>query len=275
MAQGNLNLVWSSRIGVVGWRLLFATIIGCSSDASGVARVYRGDAPARWHQRELTLYVSETPSAVGLSSRDLAAAVKDAAGVWTRSCALDVAVRTTAAEAKSARDGVNTVVVRTRSWCPDGVSVASECHDARLHALTRLYKSPPSPRSTEASIDEADIEINAVDNRWNIGRSDQRSGGTKNLEATLVHEMGHLFGLEHPDARAPDVHAMNYVMFHDPQEPNRPLRLEPNAAEIAMLCEIYGRRETKRWYFAIAGGLALLALSIAFFGRRFRTARRT
>jgi hypothetical protein len=180
-------------------------------------------------------------------------------------------VRSTSAEPKSARDGVNSVIVRTRSWCPDGVSVKSECHDEQLLALTRLYKSPPPDGSTDARIDEADIEINAVHNRWTLGRSDQRElRDSKNLEATLVHEVGHMLGFDHPRAAAPRGALLDHAMYPDPQVSGRTLVFEPSDGEIAALCAIYGSRKST----PTSAKLLLAAIFLASVGLAIALVRR-
>ena len=253
--------------------MVLAALAACSPDGRSVVRAHRDEVPLRWHQRSITLYVYESPPGAGVSSSELTAAVTKAAAAWTNECAIDVVVRSTTAEPKSARNGVSSVIVRTRSWCPDGVSAKSECHDERLQALTRLYKSPPPVGSTEARIDEADIEINAVGNRWNIG-ADERHLGHKSLEASVLHEMGHLLGLDHPDeTRAGWAGTVKHAMHPDPQAPGRELVFEPADVEIATLCAIYGERPSTlartRYVLALAcvASLGLVIVLIRRIGR--------
>lgn len=255
------------------WRRTLA-IAGCigalSCDGPEPARYARAEflgRPIRWAEPKLVLRVFPPPPESGLDQNALVRGLRRAAELWIdeRCSALKIDIRLATGQPRGERDGINAVVVHSKQWCPVGASLESECYEPRLHAFTRLYKAPPEPGQEEARLLEADVEINAVNFRWSAAAEDRRTHGTLHLGAMLVHELGHVFGLQHgcrhpgpvPSSKAllPQCGDTRLVMVPDPQRSGRPLALEPLAAERRAMCEVY--RKDRRGSGSFAGLLAL------------------
>lgn len=192
-----------------------------------------------------------TPAGLAASSSELLVVLERAAARWNRHAeALGtprIVVRV--AERKSAdaiQDGTNLVLLRTKKWCPTrAVDREEGCYAPQREAITRLYLS-----KDQRVIVEADLEVNGVNANWiSAGKTDARQ-----LEALLMHELGHVLGLDHacglqmtrgaaagenlrscstPAARAS-------IMYPDPLEKGRPLQLEPTADALSTLGARYG-----------------------------------
>jgi hypothetical protein len=94
-------------------------------------------------------------------------------------------------------DRINEVLMHDRAWCPPDAADFGHCYDRQLHASTRLRPERRPGHPTDGLIKEADLEVNGVDFAWSaLGERP----GTLNLEAMLVHELGHVLGLDHPCA---------------------------------------------------------------------------
>lgn len=181
---------------------------------------------------------------------DLLRATQQSAQRWAEATGLDIGVR---AERRAAshvsEDGSSSVVLRTRRWCPD--DPALPCHDPSRHALTQLYTRPAAGDPSAAEILEADIEINAVHFDW-------RALPPGSLDAVLLHELGHVLGLEHtcnassllervdhqgapvPLCRSAPPAARAAVMYPDPLGPLASGRLQLSDDERRAGAELYG-----------------------------------
>lgn len=202
----------------------------------------------------IVFIVYAPPSESHLSGSDVEQAMREAAKEWESSCStVRIDVRTSSGAPRVRRDGVNAVVVRSNRWCPDSARLASECYDHTLHAQTQLRTGADASDVTSGRIAEADIEINAVDYRWNTGADQQQN--SYNLKATLVHEIGHALGLAHdcrlvtlgeqtdnegkPLPLCSTPQAKRSAMYLDPQEAGRTLVLEPTESERRAMCTLY------------------------------------
>jgi len=122
---------------------------------------------------------------------------------------------------------------------------STPCDPRAGHARTRLYTvdAPGDPR--DGIVDEADIELDASF-AWGTG-----ADRAARLEAVLVHELGHVLGLDHScaadatAARDPDYplctnpRAMASLMYPNALEPGRALVLDPDSDARDTLTAIY------------------------------------
>ena len=143
------------------------------------------------------------------------------------------------------RDGFSTVVLRRRRWCPESAHEDGECYDKSRAGFTTLYPNDAEGRRY-ADLREADMEINGVDFAWSL---EGEKADTTSLRALVVHELGHVLGLDHPceaSTRAggakrpcdsPPVRAS--IMYPLPIEDGRAAVLEPGRAERDTLCALY------------------------------------
>ena len=161
----------------------------------------------------------------GFTSSDFLRIVRDAAGRWSRvSCsAIRIAVRQDADPAALvADDKIFRVMFRTDAWGRNGKTDAGNRYDPKMMAVTSVFVKNSKFRKTVTIVD-ADIEINAINFTWSA--SDMVAGDTQyapNLKATLLHEFGHVVGLDHPCAettreRLSDTRGIIKPLCGDPQ----------------------------------------------------------
>jgi len=175
---------------------------------------------------------------------------------------------------------VNIVVLRTDRWCPGTARDEEEgCYDARRQAITHLYLNPISSR-----IDEADLEVNGVNPAW-LGSDGAVNEGA--LDALLVHELGHVLGLDHSCGvlntertsagegiqTCDSTVARASVMYPNPLEAGRELKLHPSHDALALLSKRYlGRADgigtAWGWILVAIGVVSLLCLGMICFHRR-------
>lgn len=165
------------------------------------------------------------------------------------------------------QDGVNRIFLRSGRWCPPGARDEEEgCYAPERQAITHLYR-----HTNPGQLAEADIEINGVTPRFTTA-----GGGVdpQRLEALLVHEWGHVLGLDHScgllmtraehagDSVRPcdDAAAKASVMYPDPLEANRALLLQPSEDALTLLAARY---EPATGVAAVAVWLTLAAVVIA------------
>jgi hypothetical protein len=178
------------------------------------------------------------------------------------------------------QDGVNQIVVRMRPFCPGQTgSDVEHCYDARRQATTRLYRD-----ASGVHIDEADIELNGADPLW---FSAAGAIDPLRLRALLVHEWGHVLGLDHScgvqathgvhaadELRAcHDAGALRSVMYPDPLTSARPLLLAPTRDALEALRARYP--SSPEFGPASAGAAGFLIACVVLAALRSRVRRRS
>jgi hypothetical protein len=143
-----------------------------------------------------------TPSTVGLP-RDWPRsawrkALQEAADAWSYPAVACTSVQIKVADPAPRRiaeqDGTNLVVLRNMSWCHNERCDPGRTFPWRAMGMTTTY--PPDAKA--GAIVEADIELNAVAFRFSHEPLPPLGTGKHGvrLKAVLVHELGHLLGLE-------------------------------------------------------------------------------
>jgi MYXO-CTERM domain-containing protein len=171
-----------------------------------------GWAPAHAFVRETTSYTTGTPlgwpggcvvlavpdpRSTKLAWQDLMSAATAAASSWTQAAGacgggfrFDVQ-HATAGGIGIGGDGVNAVVFRTRDYC--GSQTPTPRCDPLSPAVTWLYYVNKPGAPDDGDIYEVDIEINGEAYDWSLAPDTS----TMDLETALVHELGHVVGLDH------------------------------------------------------------------------------
>jgi hypothetical protein len=147
---------------------------------------------------------------------------------------------------------VSLVVFRQDRWCKNGRQQEG-CYEREARAMTSVFVRRSPGRLDDGEILEADLELNAVDYRLTAGDG----AGARDLRVTLVHELGHVLGFEHPcsevvaatpqasalppcEAAPPEVRAA--TMFPAEAGGLRDYRLALSLDERRGLCDVYPRR---------------------------------
>jgi hypothetical protein len=234
-------------IAVVTVVVVFTTLAAWHWRRAKVAtRVARSTAgrEVRWREREIVLTWTVENA---LEPPVLREAVLQAAEEWNRAlkaCSVPrlrvSSVKRPRAEVR--RDGVTSVVVRRKRWCPEKVPDWDDCYEPTRAAITHLYPVD-EPGARHAFLYEADVEFNGVHFAWSL---DGEAPDVRSLRAVVMHELGHVLGLEHPCDERPgqggscgDGSLRTAVMYPFPVEVGRAPVLSPHPAEVDALCRLY------------------------------------
>jgi hypothetical protein len=217
----------------------FAAVFASCAGASAAPATTASGTAVRWMRQEVTLQPVVPSAASGVSSAELSSALREGARVWNDALGACGVPRLQIGSARTepvrvVEDGANVVVIRTGSWCPERALDPEDCYDPQRAGLTHLYPRLVPGDSRDGELREADLEINAVDFRWSL---DGTRPGTRSLRALVVHELGHVLGLDHEHPGAPGYRES--IMYPSPVEGGRPVVLKPGPAEVASLCEMH------------------------------------
>lgn len=164
-----------------------------------------------------------------------------------------------------AEDGVSVLRLQLGSWCPDSAEDARDCYDPSRRAITHIYQDRATPG---VAIDEADVEVSLP------GLEDDGAAAQlkDRLFATLLHELGHVYGLGHVcgsvgESACEADHATGSVMYPYATQPGRELVLEPSDADRAALTDIY-LPPSQAGVIQVLGAWGLAALLFVVMWRR-------
>lgn len=237
-----------------------------------------------WNTSKIELWVSDASRAAP-AGRDLSVALERATATWNDHARAARAPRLfiiagPRPTAYAVQDGVSTVLLRTDAWCPPGARDEEEgCYDLARQAITHLYLN-----ADKTEIVEADLELNGVEPHW---RHPSGEVNVPALQALLVHELGHVLGLDHScglkasqgasaaddlkSCRDPAARAS--VMYPDPLENGRALLLAPSEDALSELKEMYGGTTQVGGGTLWPVGVGLLIAASALWGMRALRAR--
>lgn len=202
-----------------------------------------------WIREEISLTVVPTSDRAPVSTELLTRELREASAIWNRALTetkaprfrIEVDNRHRAVD-RVGRNGQSVVIFQTARRCTGDIPNDVDCYERERSAITHVYPED------DGTVDEADIELNGVDVAWSVNADGRES---LRLRAVLVHELGHVLGLEHScdaprDASAlpscSTAEAKTSLMYPDTLEAGRPLILEPGADERITLRETYGAR---------------------------------
>ena len=163
--------------------------------------------PTRW----LANCASVQPDLAGSPDLDPAttfSTLKDALTTWreaTKGCAYLELDYVEPAPVEAHFDGANVVKFRTDRWChPDDEQSQNVCYSSVAAGITTVFYVDRPGDSDDGVILDADVELNNLDFTFDF--VDRVGGPTKSarpgttiadFENTIVHELGHLQGLDH------------------------------------------------------------------------------
>jgi len=185
-------------------RLVVALALAASLGGAG-ARAYefyftKGGDALRW-KRDETVVRTSTVAAEELSHADIDAAVDEAIATWTATGCVPTVAR---GGTTDATEGSQPASVRGP---PDNIVVflqTAEHWTARRHGRLEIAVTLISNNPATGEIVDADIEVNDAGFDFSVGALP--GIGQVDFRSTLIHEMGHFFGLEHSDIRAATMH---------------------------------------------------------------------
>jgi hypothetical protein len=136
------------------------------------------------------------------------AAIQASMQIWrtaTQSCGYLVFNYVNPAALEAHFDGINTIKFRTDRWChPDDAQSHDICYSAAAAGITTVFYIDRAGSAEDGRILDADVELNDINFTFDF--VDPMTGPTKmprpntsiaDFENTLVHELGHVQGLDH------------------------------------------------------------------------------
>jgi hypothetical protein len=216
---------------ILGASLLFA----CAPEPKVQWALGTEGTPVRWKQLPPTLTIAPPPNGTLLRWSEVHAAAEHALVQWGLESRIELLG---GGERIVSEDGVNMLLIASRR----AASQAEVAHGT--HAETELYLRTAPEGFSE--IVEADIVVPLSSVDW------AGPARTTQLQALLVHELGHYLGLGHNCALGVSPGASStcdanpkfeqQAMFPDALLPRGGAELRPSPAELAAVAERYGAR---------------------------------
>ena len=189
--------------GLVITALVFAS---STSDAYVRSRTSHG-TPTSWRSS----CVLVQPDSVGTNDLDattITATIQASMQAWaaaTAACSYLTLSFVTPAVLDAHFDGINTIKFRADKWChPDDSHSSGVCYSNAAAGITTVYYADRPGESDDGTMLDADVELNDINFTFAIvdpsapAAIKPRSGTSiADFENTLVHELGHLQGLDH------------------------------------------------------------------------------
>jgi hypothetical protein len=191
----------------------------------------------------------------GITRESWRTVLKEAADAWYTPCA-NVRLEVSAPVERwlTERDGANLFVFQGQQWCHNVQCGHMSTFPLRAMAMTTIY--PEGARGVR--VEEADVELNASSFEFTLGSAS--AGGAPPsagppttapkrkvaLKNVLVHEMGHVLGLEdacHPAERPsgrPALFACSNSEQNSAMATGAPLD-RPTSDDLGTLCRMYPR----------------------------------
>jgi len=231
-------------------------------------------------EADLVFYVSAPSHGSPLSAVEWAKLAERAAAIWQdhcEECALPVVAAQVWRERELApvrQDGLSVVRLRSGSWCPDTAQDRTDCYDPARRAITHIYPDAVSTDSSVTFFREADIEINLA----GLEQDAPHSSFSDRALATLIHEVGHVWGLPHSCAASLDVScqdavARRSVMYPHATDNGRALVLVPSAEDLTALGAKYSRERVELGWSAVVLSVISAVATLGMVFKRRANAR--
>jgi hypothetical protein len=201
----------------------------------------------------ITAHTHNAPKA--LDGAGVLRAVSAAGSIWGRPSYTCTPLTLSAIEERTERgivknDGVNRVMFVTDKWCRHNGLPDAPCYNKGTLAVTTLTAN------ADGVILDADVEINSINFRWDDLMARPLSDG-QDLQSVLVHEFGHLNGLDHncyyPGSTyrgiddqgnvAPECNTTSYAVTSTVMYPsassNGSVKRRLSADETKFVCDVY------------------------------------
>jgi hypothetical protein len=161
-------------------------------------------APMYWPTHTPLVVVHAGAPPAPLTRESFIAIVQASADAWSTpqvNCtAMDiglVASDQASGPAQREKPGVNRLTFRADAWCRVPRDVDEPCYDPSALAITSVWAFDDRS-DAPGRIEDADIEINAVDFEWDdLVKRGAATSRAQDLQNTLTHEFGHFIGLDH------------------------------------------------------------------------------
>jgi hypothetical protein len=180
-------------------KVMFLSALGLllsSAPAAAYVRTVNGSGkPVRWTDSCISLVAHTNNAPAPLYAAGMMKALNGAAAMWGRPSYTCTPLTLSVTEEPKmpgivARDKTNRVLILTDRWCRQSGESNAPCYSRATLAITTITAY------TSGTISEADIEVNAVNFSWDDRAARPLAHG-QDLQSALVHELGHLVGLDH------------------------------------------------------------------------------